>query len=302
MADEKSAPKSSPGKEEWQDQSLNEFLARLQRESRMQVSGQNPATINQLTVESDSEEATSAGVKSGLAACPACGSVIENAARFCGRCGVPQARSGVHSNAPETAPGTHHYHHHYHHHYFGEAAASSQGLEQRSHAAAVRELTPAKAPLTGPAISRAEAAVRKVTQDWALACNTRQLDDLVSLYVADGLVLRPNVAPVRGTPAIREFFFSLLDGGFGEVEMEPLRVELIGEVAFEAGRCKSLVPIAMGKRREERGKYLIVMARQVSGDWRISADSWSNDLGLAMAQDAPMKPAAVAVPPTRPRK
>jgi ketosteroid isomerase-like protein len=301
MGDEKSAPKSPPPKEEWQDQSLNEFLARLQRESRMQAGAQNSGAINQLTVESDSEESIAAELQGGLAACPACGSAVENAARFCGRCGIPLARSRSQTSAPETAPGTHHYHHHYHHHYFGEGGVGpSQAVDQRS-AAPVRELAPAKAPLTGPAISRAEAAVRKVTQDWALACNTRQLDDLVSLYIADALVLRPNVAPVRGTPAIREFFFSLLDGGFGEVEMEPLRVELLGEVAYEAGRCKSLVPIAMGKRREERGKYLIMMVRQASGDWRITADSWSNDLSLAAPQEVPPKPAA-AVQPQRTRK
>ena len=256
--------------------------------------------MNQLTVESDSEEAAAAELQTAATLCPACGAAVQSGVRFCGRCGVPVPRSGSYSagGSPEFTGGNHHYHHHYHHHYFNDSGLN-QGTEQRSSGA--RELTPAKAPLTGPAISRAEAAVRKVTQDWALACNTRQLDDLVSLYGSDSLVLRPNVAPVRGGPAIREFFFSLLDGGFGEVELEPLRVELAGEVAYEAGRCKSLVPIAMGKRREERGKYLLVMARQANGDWKISVDSWSNDLSLATPQEPAVKP-AMAVQPPRPRK
>ena len=295
MSDEKSAPKSSPAKDEWQDQSLNEFLARLQRESRMQPGGKGPVPINQLTVESDSEEAATSELQTTSALCPACGNAVQSGVSFCGRCGVPMPRALSRSGASESAAGSHHYHHHYHHHYFNDAGPGL-GTEQRSNVASPRELAPAKAPLTGPSISRAEAAVRKVTQDWALACNTRQLDDLTSLYVADGLVLRPNVAPVRGTPAIREFFFSLLDGGFGEVELEPLRVELAGDVAYEAGRCKSLAPIAMGKRREERGKYLLVMARQPNNDWRISADSWSNDLSLATPQDTAVKPAAGVQP------
>jgi len=37
-----------------------------------------------------------------------------------------------------------------------------------------------------------------------------QLDDLVELYLPDALVQRPNVPSVRGTAAIREFFFGLL--------------------------------------------------------------------------------------------
>src|SRR5208282_1157012 len=95
-------------------------------------------------------------------------------------------------------------------------------------------------------LSRGEAAVRKLTQDWAQACNSKQLDDLVELYGADAIVLRPNVPPVRGTAAIREFFFGLLDAGLGEVDLEPLRVEVFGDIAYEAGRCKMLVPFTMG--------------------------------------------------------
>jgi ketosteroid isomerase-like protein len=76
------------------------------------------------------------------------------------------------------------------------------------------------------------------------------------------------------------------------VEFEPLRTELMGEVAFEAGRCKMLVPVSMGKRREERGKYLVVLIRQPGGEWKMSADSWSSDLSLAPpAESTQAKPA-----------
>src|SRR6266478_7009613 len=89
-----------------------------------------------------------------------------------------------------------------------------------------------------------------------------QLDDLVELYLPDALVQRPNVPAVRGTAAIREFFFGVLEAGMSEVELDPLRTELFGDFGYEAGRCKSLVPIALGKWREERGKYLVVLSRQ----------------------------------------
>jgi hypothetical protein len=42
-----------------------------------------------------------------------------------------------------------------------------------------------------------------------------------------------------------------------------------------------LVPVAMGKRREERGKYLIVLVRQPSGTWKILADCWSSDVAVS---------------------
>jgi len=147
-------------------------------------------------------------------------------------------------------------------------------------------------------LSRAETAVRKLTQDWMLACNGKQLDDLVTLYAVDAIVLRPNVPPVRGTAAIHEFFVGVLDAGLGEVDMESLRVEVFGDVAYEAGRCKMLVPFTMGKRREERGKYLLIVARQ-AGDWKILADCWSSDLSLGVNVDTgPAKPSLQGpVPP-----
>ena len=95
---------------------------------------------------------------------------------------------------------------------------------------------------------------------------------------------------MRSLPAIREFLFSLLEAGLGDVEMESLRIDVMGEVALDLGRCKMLVPVAMGKRREERGKYLVLLNRQSNGEWKIVADTWSSDLGLGVPAEPQAKP------------
>ncbi len=149
-------------------------------------------------------------------------------------------------------------------------------------------------------MSRAEAAVRRITHEWVMACNTKHLDDLLDLYVADPLVLRSNCPPIRGAAAVREFFFGALDAGLGEVEVEPLRVEVVGDLAYEAGRCKALIPGGTGKRREERGKYLWVCARQSNGEWKLAADCWSSDLTLStLESDVPQ---SAGVKTSQPRK
>jgi ketosteroid isomerase-like protein len=99
---------------------------------------------------------------------------------------------------------------------------------------------------------------------------------------------------------VREFFFGVLNAGFGEVELEPLRLEVVGDLAYEAGRCKALVPSAAGKRREERGKYLWVFARQGNGEWKLAVDCWSSDLTLTMLESD--VPAGPAVRTNQPRK
>lgn len=230
--------------------------------------------------------------------CSACGGALPGPVRFCPWCGIPtQANAGdatTHSN-----PGAqHHFHHHYHHlvpgstmHSAGHSSGHSAGSEAAPGApSAESEPSGARGRAPGsPGIStggRAEAGARKVVQDWAQACNNKHIDDLLELYSADATLIRPSVPPVRSLPAIRGFLVSLLEAGLGDVEMESMRLEMLGEIAIDLGRCKMLVPVAMGKRREERGKYLVVLVRQPVGTWKILADCWALDLAV----NAPPEP------------
>jgi len=281
-----------------QDPSVDQFLTRLSYDVRRPKPGEEAVAaafqaVQRLAFEADAEAAAESvethAEHSGSRLCQACGSQNREGNKFCSTCGVrlagaraeaPHASHKAVHASPENAPGEHHYHHHYHHHYFSstEGVAAPPAAEIRT--TAPREASRARTPSSGQSLSRAEAAIRQVSKDWIQACNTKQLDDLVDLYAADALVMRPNVPAVRGTAAIREYFFSVLDSGFGEVEFETTRVETFGEVAYEAGRCKMLVPTLSGKRREERGKYLMVLARQNGGDWKILSDCWLTDLSL----------------------
>lgn len=300
----RTAPTSAAEGDSAHNPAVDDFFRRLKQDLHQAKPGTEAIAaalqaVQRLSSHVDMDASTSAAAEAAeTRTCQACGSQNPAENRFCAICGVPQqdapplameASTAAPASPVAPAPGQHHYHHHYHHHYF----SSSEGgvpiaAEPRTAAAPIARDARARAPMAG-GLSRAEAAVRKLTQDWALACNTKQLDDLVSLYGPDAIVLRPNVPPVRGTAAIREFFFTVLDAGLGEVEMEPLRVEIFGDIAYDAGRCQMLVPFTMGKRREERGKYLLTLARQ-AGDWKILADCWSSDLSLAVNVDpAPAK-------------
>jgi uncharacterized protein (TIGR02246 family) len=291
-----------------------------------------------LAAEADAEQAADDTAQdlagdSTTIVCRVCGYRNREGTKFCGMCGItvmesdelragfpggeerPPSRSMAlppnpfldhdpEARQPTSKPSgqeTHHYHHHYHHHYFpgGEAMAARSAPDLvRADAARDDKIRPTAA-LRGD-MSRAEAAVRRVTQEWVLACNTKHLDDLLDLYVSDALVLRSNCPPIRGAAAVREFFFGALDAGLGEVEVEPFRVDVVGDLAYEAGRCKALIPGATGKRREERGKYLWVCARQSNGEWKLAADCWSSDLTLATPESD--VPQTTAVKTAQPRK
>ena len=294
--------------------------------------------VHRLAAEADVEDASAdlthdLTADSRVIACKVCGYQNREDNKFCSKCGssideVGKAMSGT-SVPRDAEPGviglppnmfpeperaastrptgneTHHYHHHYHHHYFpgapegAYARAIEPARDPGRDAAREDKLRSTTAALRGE-LSRAEAAVRAITQEWVLACNTKHLDDLLELYSPDALLLRSNYPPIRGAAAVREFFFGALDAGLGEVEVEPLRVDVVGELAYEAGRCKALIPGSTGKRREERGKYLWVLQRQPNGEWKLVADCWSRDLTLTTLESD--VPAGATVRTSVPRK
>ena len=285
-----SGPEGSSSKE-----AMDEFFNQIQSDMRREDVSQEAVAaafeaIQRMGLEGESEKPM-VPTSSADRRCTSCGTESVDNARFCSGCGSP-----LQVNAQDTTPvsgaaaGQHHYHHHYHHHFFPNGNSTVDRVAKLSSAPVpIRDNPRLRTPLTGPGVSRTEAALRKMTQDWMQACNTKQLDDLLEFYSPDATVLRPNVPPVRGAAAIREYFFGALEAGLGEVEMEPLRVELFGDIAFEAGRCKMLVPVAMGKRREERGKYLIIFNRLANGEWKAVADSWSSDLSIPTSSEQSTK-------------
>jgi len=285
---------------------VDQFFTKLQSDMRRPDLSQDAITeaFNSIQrLAQDGEPGHPAHAPTAGTACSACGTPNDHGGNFCVSCGAPLHQApGENANAP----GRHHYHHHYHHHHFSGAPGGfsfpvpSTGVPVPSTASNVAT----RVRNAGPSqpMSRAEISLRKISQDWAFACNTKHLDDLVGLYAADAIVMRPNVPPIRGLGAIREFLFAALDTGLGEIEFEPLRVELFGDIGFEVGRCKMLVPSSTGKRREERGKYLMISHKQ-EGEGKAIADSCAIDLSLSPAVEPGAKPGVPpTIPPRPPRK
>jgi uncharacterized protein (TIGR02246 family) len=306
------------------------IAAALQAMQRLTMEADSEVVAEDATLESSGGDVHNA--------CGVCGHHNREGNRYCGACGLPLGTelaepltdaSPAHAlpslddnddplshtsppapvaadevHPPPGAPaGTHHYHHHYHHHYFQGGQDFAPGAQRPNAPESAREADRMRvaAAAKGEPMSRGEAAVRRLTQEWVLACNTRQLDELIELYAADALVLRSNLPPIRGAMAVREFFYASLEAGLGEVAVEPMRVEVLGDLAHEVGRYSALVPGTAGKRREERGKYLWVFAKQASGDWKLVSECWSADLTLSGAESDVPKAVTPSAKP-QPRK
>ena len=297
------ADKDQPG----ENRELEEFFHRLPANFRWPKPNDEAIAaameaIQRISGGVAAAELAEEGVAEFTNACSGCGGLLPAGARFCVWCGMPKesAVPGEPGVPPQpSAGGQHHYHHHYHHFVAAQSRRSAAPLAELETSTPRGRVPGSPGTSTG---GRAEASARQLAQDWAQACNTKHLDDLLELYSADATLIRSSVPPVRSLSAIREFLFSLLEAGLGDVEMESLRTEVMGEIAMDIGRCKMLVPVAMGKRREERGKYLLVLARQPAGTWKIIADCWSADAVVsAPPADAARKATESGSPANRSR-
>ena len=280
-----------PGNFRWPKPNAEASAAAVEAIQRMSGS----AAAQNLTAAGDADEPGNA--------CSACGGSLPAGARFCVWCGIPtQPVAGDATTQSRAGAGQHHFHHHYHHLVPSPAVSGYRTASGAPSAEPEPSAPRGRAPGSAGASTggRAEAAARQVIQNWAQACNTKHIDDLLELYAADATLIRSSVPPVRSLPAIREFLISLLEAGLGDVEMESLRVEVLGEIALDLGRCKMLVPVAMGKRREERGKYLVVLVRQPTGTWKILADCWSADLAVSVPPpETAARKGSEPIPPLR---
>ena len=268
-------PESKDIQENTENPAVDEFFHRLPSNFRRPKPSDEAIAAAMEAVQRVAAGIAGTDESVGQDACSGCGVQIEAGTQFCPQCGLATGSSTREiPPVPKARSGSVHYHHHFHHFVPRESSVPSSNPADAD-STSPRGRVPGS---TGTAPGgRAEFNARQVAQNWAQACNTRHLDDLVELYVADATLVRSNVPPMRSLPAVREFLHSVLEAGLGELEMESLRLEVMGDIAMDLGRCKMLVPVAMGKRREERGKYLLVLVKQPAGTWKILADCWSSD-------------------------
>jgi ketosteroid isomerase-like protein len=268
------------GEELVRDPAVDEFFVKINHDFRRPKPSEQAVasalnTIQRLGVESRLNY-TGTNENAG-SACPKCGASNSGLNRFCGYCGAlldpPERTAATSERAQNSADGGQHvYHHHYHHHYL-DGSWSEESPEVESKEIAAR--TPTSPALPIPPKSSVESALRQLVEDWAVYCNSRRLEDLVALYSRDAIVLRPNVAPSRGSAAIQQLLRAALGAGLGDVELNVADIGVLGEIACLTGHCRMLAP-ASGKPQEQTGKYLMV-ARRENDEWKILADSWSMD-------------------------
>ena len=101
--------------------------------------------------------------------------------------------------------------------------------------------------------------------------NTGDSDAVASSYTADAAVLPPGAPRMDGREAIKGFWQGAIDMGLTDITIEPVEVDILGNVATDVGTISARLGDA-----ELTGKYIVIWKNGSAG-WRIHRDTWNFD-------------------------
>ena len=121
-------------------------------------------------------------------------------------------------------------------------------------------------------------AINSLRDEFIALDNAGDAAGLASLYTNDAVLMPPNQAAVTGNQAIESWFQTTFDQFTTEFTVASEELEVVGDWAFDWGAyMTALTPRAGGEPTEDRGKYIVILRKQVDGSWRIAHDIWNSD-------------------------
>jgi uncharacterized protein (TIGR02246 family) len=140
----------------------------------------------------------------------------------------------------------------------------------------------------------ARQAIDAANAQWPRLTSTGHSDSIAELFADDGVIMPPNMAPLKGKDAIRAFFAEI-----NSMDPKPtltLRAERVvasGAVAVEMGRWNWGYPagtrLPPGTPAVDSGKYIAHWHEQ-NGKWLMVDDIWNSDMPAPPAPPPPPAP------------
>jgi len=98
---------------------------------------------------------------------------------------------------------------------------------------------------------------------------------IASLYTADGVIIPPGGAIIKGQAAVAAFWQGALDGGLKLVRLKTTDLSTTsldsGDLACEMG----VVTLALPDGTEVKNRYIVVWKHE-DGGWKLHRDIWNS--------------------------
>jgi uncharacterized protein (TIGR02246 family) len=121
-----------------------------------------------------------------------------------------------------------------------------------------------------------ESTIRGLTQDFCMAFNTGNHDQVGALFAGDGLLITSRRDPAQGPRAVERTLREYGESGYQDLHLETQRINHSGDMAIEIGRYVISIRQDDGKTVTETGNFMHAWRRM--GAWRMVAVCWSSSL------------------------
>jgi uncharacterized protein (TIGR02246 family) len=126
-----------------------------------------------------------------------------------------------------------------------------------------------------------EKSIRAMAENFEAGVKAGNVDQVISIYAEDAVVMPPNMPVVSGRDAVRQFWAGMLAMGKAEIDIMIDDISVSGDMAVERGTWSlTVMPEGASSSVKDNGKYLIVW-RNRGGKWQAVSDIWNSDLALA---------------------
>lgn len=119
-------------------------------------------------------------------------------------------------------------------------------------------------------------AARQFDKTFAEAVMNGNAEKMTSLYTDDAVIIPDGGKQVQGKQAIANFNEAFLENDFEQFELKPIKISGSGDILYMIGestiRCADTTnqsPNCLG------GRYMCILNRQETGDWKKSVAIWS---------------------------
>jgi uncharacterized protein (TIGR02246 family) len=136
--------------------------------------------------------------------------------------------------------------------------------------------------LASPADTKSaiEKALRDLDAQWSAAAGAKDLDQTVSFYSDDAIVMAPNASAANTKETIRSAWKEMLTTPGAAISWKTTKVEVAksGDLACLSGTYEVTMNDPSGKPANDHGKYVEVWEKQADGKWKCGTDIWNSDL------------------------
>lgn len=117
--------------------------------------------------------------------------------------------------------------------------------------------------------------IEHVREDWAADWNAKRVTEIMRLYAADAVFLRPNAARTTGVDSIRALFEGVLAKNTPHIAFHGITIEGSDNLAYDSGTYDETITTG-SVTRTARGDYLLILKRQADGRWLIVHQAWTD--------------------------